>query len=224
MMDTMIAFFKGFGWQRALTHLLLFGVTLIGVYLTTRYAPHGEAAYILTIACGYLCLLLLCITLLIGPLNLIRKRLNPVNIDLRRDVGIWAGINGALHVVFALVEHNRGSILAFFFRLDGRPLTNLTGISNYLGLFALIMLLALLLTSNSLMLRKLKGKRWKKLQQLNYVLTTLVFIHTFAYQMAGGREKPFVDTTAIAVVIVLLIQLIGVNVYQQRKAAQLIHR
>ncbi len=223
-METLIRFFKGFGWQRTLTHLLLASVTLTGIYLTTLYAPHGEAAYIFTIGCGYVCLLLLCVTLVIGPLNLIRKRLNPVNIDLRRDIGIWAGINGCLHVTFALIERNRGNVLGFFFRLDGRPLANLTGLSNWIGLFATIILIALLLTSNALMLRKLKGKRWKKLQQLNYVLTTLVFLHTFAYQTIGGREKPFVDATAIALMFVLLIQLIGVNVYQQRRAAHLVHR
>ena len=49
-------------------------------------------------------LCLLCVTLLIGPLNLLRKRLNPVNIELRRDTGIWAGITGCLHVVFALLD------------------------------------------------------------------------------------------------------------------------
>jgi methionine sulfoxide reductase heme-binding subunit len=223
-MDSLITFFKGFGLQRGITHLLLAAATVMGVYLTTHYVPHAGAPYILTIACGYICLLLLSVTLLIGPLNLLRKRLNPVNIDLRRDVGIWAGINGCLHVVFALIEHNRGGILAFFFRFDGRPLLNLTGISNYLGLIATIILIALLATSNMMALRQLKGKRWKKLQQLNYLLTALVFMHTFAYQIAGGREKPFVDVTAIAVVVVLLIQLIGVNVYQQRSAAHLIHR
>lgn len=223
-MNTVIRFFQDFGRQRTLTHLTLAGVTLIGLYLTKQCFPRGEAAYIFTIGCGYVCLLLLCVTLVIGPLNLIRRRLNSVNIDLRRDIGIWAGINGCLHVTFALIEHNRGSILNFFFRLDGRPLADLSRLSNWIGLLATIILIALLLTSNSLMLRKLKGARWKKLQRLNYVLTTLVFLHTFAYQTINGREKPFVDATAIALVFVLLIQLIGVNVYQQRRAAHLVHR
>ncbi len=220
-MDSVIRIFiTGFGAQRALTHLLLAALAAFGIYLTTRYAPYAGAIYIFTIGFGYLCVFFLSVTLVIGPLNLLRQRLNPVNVNLRRDTGIWAGMTGCLHVVFALVERNRGSILSFFFRYNGRPLLNLTGASNWVGLGATVLLIALLLTSNHLSLRKLKGKRWKKLQRFNYVLVVLAFLHTFGYQMLG-RERIFIDVTALAVALVLVIQLAGVWVYQQRKAAHL---
>src|SRR5664279_3808539 len=217
-------FWRGFGLQRALTHLLLAALTTLGIYLTTLYSPYAGPIYIFTIGFGYISLVQVCVTLLIGPLNLLRKRFNPVNIDLRRDMGIWSGITGCLHVVFAFLEDNRRGILAFFFRPNGRPLLNLTGASNYIGLGATILLVLLLVTSNALSLRQLKGKRWKKLQRWNYVLAVLAFLHTFFYQMADGRPHAFVDATAIGVVIVLVIQLTGVSIYQKRKAAHLQRR
>lgn len=214
-------FLVGFGRQRAITHLLYAALTTAGIYLTTFYSPRAEITFIFIIGFGYICVVFLCISLLIGPLNLLRKRFNPVNINLRRDTGIWAGITGCLHVLFALLERNRGGILSFFFRQNGRPLLTLLGASNWIGLFAIILLIALLATSNMLSLRTLKGKRWKKLQRLNYVLVVLAFMHVFGYQMGGGRERFFMDGTAIALVIVLVIQLAGVTIYQRRKQAHL---
>src|SRR5262245_44482803 len=116
-MDSVIrTFVTGFSGQRATTHLLLAALTTLGIYLTTLYKPHAGAVYIFMVGFGYISLLFLSATLLIGPINLMRQRLNPVNIDLRRDIGIWAGITGCLHVIFAILDHDRGSILSFFFR------------------------------------------------------------------------------------------------------------
>jgi sulfoxide reductase heme-binding subunit YedZ len=218
-MDSVIGtFLKGFGAQRATTHGLLAALTTAGIYATTRYKPYAGAVYIFMIGFGYISLIWLTVTLLIGPINLIRQRQNPVNIDLRRDTGIWAGVTGCLHVVFAIIDHDRSNILSFFFRYNGRPLLNLTGASNWIGLGATVLLVALLVTSNTLSLRRLKGKRWKKLQRLNYVLAALAVLHTFGYQMAGGRERIFINATALGVAVVLVIQLAGVWVYQERRA------
>ncbi|MFN8563812.1 MAG: ferric reductase-like transmembrane domain-containing protein [Anaerolineae bacterium] len=214
-------FVRGFGAQRATTHLLLAALTTAGIYATHLYSPHAGAEYVFTIGFGYLSVLFLCASLLFGPLNLMRRRINPVNIDLRRDTGIWAGITGCLHVVFAVVLHNRGSVLAFFFNPRGRLLLDPAGASNWIGLAATLLLVLLLLLSNQLSLRRLKGKRWKQIQRLNYVLAALAFVHTFLYQRIGGRERGFVQATAIAVLVVLVIQLIGVSVYQRRKREQL---
>ena len=207
-----------------MTHLLFAALTVAGIYLTTFYAPLAEITFTFVIGFGYICMVFLCITLLIGPLNLLRKRLNPVNINLRRDTGIWAGITGSLHVFFALLERNRGGILSFFFHQNGRPLLTLLGASNWIGLFATILLIALLATSNMLSLRTLKGKRWKKLQRLNYVLVVLAFMHVYGYQMGGGRERYFMDGTVIAMILVLVAQLVGVAIYQRRKQAHLLRQ
>ncbi len=210
-------FFNGFGLQRTITHLLLAASTGVGLWVAAQ--TYGIPTYIATFGFGYMCLIFVGMTLLIGPINLLRKRFNPVSIDLRRDVGIWAGITGVLHVIFAILERNRKDLLDFFFRRNGLPLLNLTGASNWVGAIATVLLIALLVTSNNLLLRKLKGKRWKKLQRLNYVVAVLVVLHTFGYQMAGGREKYVVNATALGVACVLVIQLAGVSIYQRRKRA-----
>src|SRR5215213_3216596 len=186
----MLSLIAGMGWQRWLTHLALAALT-VGAYAATErfYVPNGEFVYLATIAFGYEALALLVVTLVIGPLKMLWQRRNPMSIDLRRDVGIWAGVTGCAHVVCGLMLHERGQILNYFFMRDPRgglrPLLNLFGVSNDIGLIATLILIALLVTSNNLSLRKLKGKRWKLLQRLNYVLFVLVVLHTFGYQIVS---------------------------------------
>ena len=211
-------FWEGFGLQRTLTHVALAALTIGGIYAGTLYWQGAGLIYVGTIGFGYLCVLFLCVTLLLGPLNLLRKRINPVNIDLRRDTGIWAGITGCLHVVFAVIRDSRGNILSFFFGGGGIALVNVRDVSNDLGLIATILLIVLMVLSNQLTLRKLKGKRWKTLQRLNYVLVPLAIVHTLIYERLNGREKPFIDVTAIVILLVLIVQFIGVSTYQKRKA------
>jgi sulfoxide reductase heme-binding subunit YedZ len=172
---------------------------------------------VFTIGFGYVSLLLLGATLVVGPLNLLRRRRNPVNIMLRRDMGIWAGITGCLHVVFALQLYHNGEIISYFVetRPDGgfRLATGLSGVSNYMGLIATVLLVVLLVTSNNLSLRKLKGKPWKALQHYNYVLGTLAILHTYGYQVARGREMEFrVGALALAIVV-LAAQFLGLMLY-----------
>jgi sulfoxide reductase heme-binding subunit YedZ len=143
---------------------------------------------VLTVGLGYVGLLFIIFTLLVGPYKLLWQRRNPVNINLRRDIGIWAGLTGAAHVVVGFQVHQRGRILRYFFNKDGEFLTNLFGASNVAGLFATLLIILLLLLSNDISLKQLKGPRWKFLQRFNYVLFVLVVAHTFGYQMEINRE------------------------------------
>lgn len=218
------SFLAGFGLRRFLTHLVLLGLSVVAVWLAQQYAPRAEAAYLFSLAFGYLSVILIALTLLIGPLNLLRQRRNPVNINLRRDVGIWAGITGCLHVVFALQLHAQGQILYYFFQPgeDGtiRPLLTRFGISNYFGAAATVILVALLLTSNMLSLRRLKGKRWKALQRLNYVLAVLALIHTLLFQGSSQRGSFFMDSLVLLSTGVLVAQGVGRMVYRKRVKAR----
>jgi len=208
----------GFGKARLLTHFTLALFTVVGCYLAFLYTRRGDLTYTLTIGFGYICLALLVISLIIGPLKLLRQRRNPVNVYLRRDVGIWSGITGCLHVIAALLDHRGGQILEYFFRFtaDGgiMPLLNRSGIANYIGLAATILIVLLLVTSTDFSLRRLKGKRWKALQRLNYVLFALVVFHTLIYQQVSRRERLFVEATTILIIVVLIAQIVGVYLYQ----------
>ncbi|MCC6617176.1 MAG: ferric reductase-like transmembrane domain-containing protein [Anaerolineae bacterium] len=210
---------RGFGWSRLRNHIALALISLAGIAsIKIFYVPRGGLDYVITIGAGYVALLLIGVSLIIGPVWLIVRRKNPVNVFLRRDVGIWAGITGLLHVGFGLFLNARGNILSNFLRLDADGLPRLLlegrGLSNYIGLIATILLIVLLLTSNDLMLRRLKGKRWKTVQRLNYALAVLALVHTLIYQQASSREPPFADLTLMLTLIVLIWQLTGMLLYR----------
>jgi sulfoxide reductase heme-binding subunit YedZ len=208
--------------SRFVTHIGLAALTVAAYWLTGVYVPHAAPDYKLTVGMGYLSLLLIGVTLCIGPLNLWlqqRRHHNPVNIMLRRDTGIWAGITGLVHVVFGLMINARGDILSNFRRWteDGYEiLVNRRGLSNWIGLVATVVLLGLLLTSNTLMLRRLRGPRWKLLQRSNYVLVTLVLIHTVVYQDISRREAPFGTAVIVGTFVVLGIQALGLILVRLR--------
>ncbi|MDQ6692913.1 MAG: hypothetical protein M3014_00600, partial [Chloroflexota bacterium] len=78
--------------DRLWTHLVLALGTVAGCALAFIYDPSLIAAEPLSLGLGYVSLVYLVASLLIGPLYLARRRRNPVNLYLRRDVGIWAGV------------------------------------------------------------------------------------------------------------------------------------
>lgn len=69
-------------------HLIL--LIVIGVLLTAfiKLIPGDDLKYLWSMGTGYVSIILLAGTLLIGPINVWAKRVNPVSTDLRRDVGI----------------------------------------------------------------------------------------------------------------------------------------
>jgi sulfoxide reductase heme-binding subunit YedZ len=200
--------------RRMITHLLLGTLTLGLLLLTPLFVLRGKQIEFLIIALGYLSLLLICATLVIGPLNLLRVRRNPVNLDLRRDLGIWAAITGGWHVLLVL----RGTfptdqILSYFVRpgcCGYIPLLNIFGISNDLGLFATLLLLLLLALSNTVSLRMLKGKWWKRLQRLTYPLALLAVAHTIGYQLLNVRGPIWLTLVLLLSALVLICQGFGV--------------
>lgn len=146
---------------------------------------------------AYAALLLLGISLTIGPFRVIRGRLNPPSNNVRRDVGIWAGIFGILHMAIGLQVHLRGDMLAYFFHRDPQagslaPRIDPFGAANDTGLIAILVLLLLLALSNNASLRALKVRRWKGLQRWNYWAALLVLIHGALYQALERRSLGFV--------------------------------
>ncbi len=188
--------------------------------LTSGYALYVTRSYPdvisrLSFASAYPALFLLCLTLLIGPLKQIMGERLQVSFDLRRDIGIWAGLTGLFHTGFGQFAHLRGRPWLYYiyedwqakgywqpFRLDR------FGFSNDTGLLASLILLALLATSNDASLRKLGTPGWKKLQRWNYGCFALTALHTFGYQAGGGRGA-FLWASIAAVVLTVSLQLIG---------------
>jgi methionine sulfoxide reductase heme-binding subunit len=202
---------------RYYTHIVMAWLTAGGCYLAYLYRPRADAGAILTLGLGYISLVQMVITLGIGPFMLFRQRRNPMNIMLRRDMGIWAGITGLLHVFFGLQLHQGGDVLSFFLDSDGAILWNLFGQANYLGLVATLILALLTALSNDLSLRKLKGKTWKWLQRANYLLVPLVFLHALWYQDVAQRQPAFRIAVWGLILFTVGVQLIGVWRYRAQR-------
>lgn len=168
-----------------------------------------------SMATAYVGLALLAWTLFTGPLNVLRQRRNPVSTDLRRDVGIWAGILSVVHVVVGLQVHMGGNIWKYFFFGPEPHLRDVRydpfGLANYTGLVATIVLLLLLGLSNDVSLRRLGRRRWKALQRLNYAVFTLIVAHGAVYQVLEKRRLVFVLVFAATVAAVSLVQAAGVR-------------
>jgi methionine sulfoxide reductase heme-binding subunit len=117
----------------------------------------------LSIATAYPALFLTAAAVSIGPWNVLRGRMNSVSFDLRRDLGIWAGMMALLHTGIGLNVHLRGRPWLYFVDQRYRVRHDLFGIRNDTGLLAAFLFLLLLAISNELSLRRLGTKTWKSL-------------------------------------------------------------
>jgi sulfoxide reductase heme-binding subunit YedZ len=172
----------------------------------------------LTVATGYVALGLLAFTLLIGPANVLLRRPNPVSNYLARDVGTWAAIVSVVHVFYGLQVHGLPSDVLDYFVSDGRPLANSFGLGNWTGLAATVIVVGLLATSNNFALRKLKARRWKRIQRLNYALFTLVIAHAFFYGALLRMTSPFTLLLLVISIAVLVGQAMGVWLWRRSHA------
>jgi sulfoxide reductase heme-binding subunit YedZ len=184
-----------------------------------RVAGRGFAIRRLASPTGDVALLLLAVTLLIGPANLMLRRRNPANSYLRRDVGTWTAIWSVVHVVVAFQGHTTGAFgFVDYFVADGRPLTNSFGMGNWTGLAATVIVVLLLVLSTDRYLRELKLRRWKDLQRLNYTLFGLVIVHAIYYGALRRMTSPFTRLLIITVVAVLAGQAVGIWLWRRRNA------
>ena len=203
--------------QRLLTHHIPLSVVsivaVVALYITRPYRDFFSRA---SFATAYPALVLLSLTLLLGPWKVLRKMRNPVSDDFRRDVGIWAGVLGVLHTVVGQCVHLRGRPWLYYVYEPRSHHTfplrhDLFGFANYTGAIGTLVLLALLATSNDYSLRAMGAPRWKRLQRWNYCVFTLVVLHAFAYQFTEKQRTPFVIVVSISVAITVTLQLIGLR-------------
>jgi sulfoxide reductase heme-binding subunit YedZ len=182
--------------------------------LVTTLIHADDAIFKLSMATAYVALALLVATLLLGPLNLLRARPNPVSTDLRRDIGIWAGVAGLAHVVFGFQMHFHGRPWLYVLAEQPQAIPirmDAFGLTNILGLIATFILIVLLTISNDYSLRSLGRARWKRLQQLNYGLIALVGLHGAIYQMLERRTLVYVAIFGALLLIVVAVQLMGIG-------------
>jgi sulfoxide reductase heme-binding subunit YedZ len=197
-------------------------VLFMGVSPFTRHRGIFSGAFsmsLFTIATGYVALGILGLTLLIGPVNLMLGRRNPVSSYLRRDLGMWTAIFSVIHVIVGFQVRGAGGTFGFldYFVADGRPLTNDFGLGNWTGLAALVIVVGLLAISTNRSVRELKAERWKNLQRLNYTLFALVVLHAVFYGALVRMTSPFTFLLIFTVITVSVGQAVGIWLYRRRK-------
>jgi sulfoxide reductase heme-binding subunit YedZ len=169
-----------------------------------------------TVATGYVATGLLAFTLIIGPANLLFGRRNPVSSYLRRDVGMWTAIVSVVHVIYGLQVHRPiGDVLRYFLGEDGRPLTNSFGLANWSGLGATVVVMGLLAISSDRALRKLKARRWKRIQRMNYALLALVLAHAFFYGALVRTNSPYTLALLLSTAAVVVAQSVGIGLWRR---------
>ncbi len=203
-------------------HLPIGLVTLASgaaLYVTRSYP---DVITRLSFSSAYPALFLVAATLLVGPWKVLAGSRLAVSLDLRRDLGIWAGMVSIFHAVIGNCEHLRGRPWLYYVYENWRdghvmPLRyDLFGLGNHTGLIAALIILALLATSNDAALRKLGTPGWKKLQRWNYAVFALVAVHTWTYQLGvKAPEWGWIGTASSAIAAVALLQLIG---WRRRRA------
>jgi methionine sulfoxide reductase heme-binding subunit len=178
--------------RQRLAHHILLSVGSVGLTLVFMHLfPDRDLVSGLSIGTAYAGLFLMTATLLLGPLNVLCKRANPVSFDLRRDCGIWAGIVALVHTLVGLNVHLRGKMWLYFVDTSHHLRRDAFGVGNYTGTIAAFVFVLLLVLSNDISLRKLGVERWKSLQRWAYAALVLTVTHSIIYQHIETRSVPF---------------------------------
>lgn len=204
-------------WQRRLVRHALIALCAVpvGYFLGRAFDPKDLRSAV-SAGTAYVALACIAVSLALGPLNVLRRRPNPVSSDLRRDVSIWGGAVGLLHTVVGLTVHLRGRMYLYFvpdptthpvlpIRFDA------FGGANYLGTISAIILLLLLLLSNDISLRTLGTSRWKRWQRLSYFSAVALVLHGVLYQLIEHQRWAFVALFAALTLATLAFQGAGLR-------------
>jgi sulfoxide reductase heme-binding subunit YedZ len=196
-------------------HLPLLVLSFVSVAALYSTRPYPDVISRASFATAYPALALLATTLLVGPWNVLRRTANPVSSDLRRDLGIWAGILGVVHAAVGQFVHLRGRPWLYYVYGPGEHhhgmRHDLFGLANYTGAVGAIVLAALFATSNDLSLKRFGARKWKQLQRWNYAVFALVAVHSIAFQMVEKQKQPWVITVSICIAAALIVQIAGVT-------------
>lgn len=202
--------------SRLWRHHLPVGLLTVGtgtlLYVTRDYP---DVITRLSFSSAWPALILLAVTLVIGPWRTLRGKPPLLSQDLRRDWGIWAGMAGVFHAVIGQCVHLRGRPWLYYVyeKLDAHVVPvrhDVFGFSNYTGLFAALILAVLLATSSDAMMRKLGNPGWKKLQRWNYYCGALAALHTFGYLLGiESLKAASIAVAALCVAAALVLQLMG---------------
>lgn len=165
------------------------------------------------VATGSVALILLVITLSIGPLRVLRGAgRRRVHLPWRRVTGVWATVFAVLHFPGGLAMHSKGwRIWGPFQRIlpEAGNLIDSYGVAYWAGLGALLLLAVLAATSRDESLRRLGAVRWKRLHLLAYPALALVIVHVPSMQYSERRDLWHAAISSSVLAFVVVVQLAG---------------
>ena len=190
---------------------LLTLVFLAGVIFYNMWTNRDTITFITQVT-GYISIIILSISLIIGPVNKLLKIKNPISTYLRRDISIIGGVLAVIHSVSGLFVHLRGNTWQYFLNKteNGYSIrTDNFGFANYTGLISALIIILLLITSNDFTLKKLNTTSWKNIQRLSYLMFILAIIHCFYYRIVKENLNLIYSFYVPLFIIVLTFQMIG---------------
>lgn len=195
-------------------HLPLAAASTFAVWLLYVTRSYRDPLSRLSFATAYPALVLVALTLAIGPWNTLLGKRMPVSSDWRRDAGIWAGILSLAHTAVGQNVHLRGRPWLYYVYAAREhhsfPVRHdWFGLANYTGALSALVVLALLATSSDYALRALGTPRWKQLQRWNYAAFALGGVHAVAYQNHEKLKAGFVAVVIASLAVTVLLQLAG---------------
>lgn len=164
-------------------HVAVVLVAGVGTYLLLESRAEWSPMHRWNRAIGDMSVVLIALSMALGPLARLWDRFK-VAIPWRRELGIYGVVLAFVHTAIILngwVEWDL--ILLFGYVLHpqtGRYVMfqHGFGLSNIIGIIALVYGLVLALSSNNRSQKLLSGSVWKFLQQSAYVLWMLIVVHT----------------------------------------------
>ncbi len=156
-------------WLRVATLALLVWPAVLAGYAASRSGLTGRPVNELIHRSGWWALIFLLLSLTITPFRASGRwgRL----IDVRRMVGVAAAVYAGVHLSLYVLDQN-GDVVKVAAEIVQRLYLTI-------GFVALLGLLALAVTSNDAMVKKLGGLNWRRLHQVTYGIGILGLIHYF---------------------------------------------
>lgn len=186
---------------------LVFGICLLPLMwlsyalLTNQLGANPIEA--ITRETGVWALRFIIVTLLISPLRKLTGRNEFIR--FRRMLGLFAFFYASVHMLLYLGLDQFFDVQEIWLDIVKRPFITI-------GFISFILLIPLTITSTDKMIKRLGGRRWKKLHYLIYLIVVLSCLH-FYMLVKQDKTEPL-----IYLLIVLL--LLGFRVLGQRRRHQ----
>lgn len=175
----------------------------------------------ISVATAYMCLVSMAAALSLGPLRVLRSRPLVLNIYLRRDIGIWSGLTGLVHLFVATELSMNESYMQAYVNLSTKGLSDtvrmdLFSWGSIIGFLVGILVLLLLVLSNSKIMKLLGARWWKRLQRFAYPAFVLTVLHGFAFQALEARNFLLIGIVIAVLIGVVILQISGFLAVKRR--------